>query len=183
MAARTAGNFSIGKPASVRKGSASSTDRTAWSFPATAKGAIPPYDAMVLISPKRAGDKRLLKALAPLGMTVQEFPPGTCYDSETGFHTYYVVPDRAPMDLALAQHVGRVREAVEAAVEKRLLSDVPLGAFLKGHGPTPSADAAALSARKGSMTSRCTAAPRSSRCATWLLARPVNSSSFSIRLF
>ena len=73
-----------------------------------------------------------LKALAPLGMTVQEFPPGTCYDSETGFHTYYVVPDRAPMDLALAQHVGRVREAVEAAVEKRLLSDVPLGAFLSG---------------------------------------------------
>ena len=65
-------------------------------------------------------------------MTVQEFPPGTCYDSETGFHTYYVVPDRPSMDLALAQHVGRVRETVEAAVEKRLLSDVPLGAFLSG---------------------------------------------------
>jgi asparagine synthase (glutamine-hydrolysing) len=73
-----------------------------------------------------------LKALAPLGMKVQEFPPGTCYDSETGFHTYYVVPDRPAMDLALAQHVRRVREAVEAAVEKRLLSDVPLGAFLSG---------------------------------------------------
>lgn len=30
------------------------------------KGAIPPYDAVVLISPKRAGDRRLLKALEPL---------------------------------------------------------------------------------------------------------------------
>ena len=30
------------------------------------KGAVPPYDAVVLISPKRAGDKRLLAALQPL---------------------------------------------------------------------------------------------------------------------
>ena len=73
-----------------------------------------------------------LKALAPLGMPVNEFPPGTCYDSETGFHTYYVVPDRTPMDLPLDDHLRRVRETVEAAVRKRLLSDVPLGAFLSG---------------------------------------------------
>jgi asparagine synthase (glutamine-hydrolysing) len=73
-----------------------------------------------------------LKALAPLGVAVHEFPPGTCYDSETGFQTYYVVPDREPIDLALADHLRRVREAVETAVQKRLLSDVPLGAFLSG---------------------------------------------------
>ncbi len=30
------------------------------------KAAIPPYDAVVLISPKRAGDKRLIEALTPL---------------------------------------------------------------------------------------------------------------------
>ena len=30
------------------------------------KGALPPYDAVILISPKRAGDQRLLKALRPL---------------------------------------------------------------------------------------------------------------------
>ena len=30
------------------------------------KGAIPPYDAVVLISPKRAGDRRLVEALKPL---------------------------------------------------------------------------------------------------------------------
>ena len=73
-----------------------------------------------------------LKALTSLGMTVQEFPPGTCYDSETGFHTYYTVPDQPARDLTLADHLRRVRETVEAAVKKRLLSDVPLGAFLSG---------------------------------------------------
>jgi osmoprotectant transport system permease protein len=30
------------------------------------KGAIPPYDAVVLISPKRGGDRRLIEALRPL---------------------------------------------------------------------------------------------------------------------
>jgi osmoprotectant transport system permease protein len=30
------------------------------------KGAIPPYDAVILISPKRAGDRRLVEALRPL---------------------------------------------------------------------------------------------------------------------
>lgn len=30
------------------------------------KGAIPPYDAVILISPKRASDKRLIDALRPL---------------------------------------------------------------------------------------------------------------------
>lgn len=73
-----------------------------------------------------------LKALTPLAEDVREFPPGTLYDSESGFHTYYRVPERAPLELDLANHVRRVRETVEAAVKKRLLSDVPLGAFLSG---------------------------------------------------
>jgi osmoprotectant transport system permease protein len=30
------------------------------------KGAIPPYDAVVLISPRRSGDRRLVDALKPL---------------------------------------------------------------------------------------------------------------------
>ena len=30
------------------------------------KGALPPYDAVILVSPKRAGDARLLAALRPL---------------------------------------------------------------------------------------------------------------------
>ena len=38
------------------------------------KGAIPPYDAVILISPKRASDKRLIDALRPL---VGAIPVGT----------------------------------------------------------------------------------------------------------
>ena len=73
-----------------------------------------------------------LKALTPLTGDIKEFPPGTLYDSEGGFHTYYQVPDRSPLALDSADHLRRVRETVEAAVKKRLLSDVPLGAFLSG---------------------------------------------------
>jgi len=34
------------------------------------KGALPPYDAVILISPKRAGDRRLIDALKPLGGSI-----------------------------------------------------------------------------------------------------------------
>ncbi|USQ98527.1 glycine betaine ABC transporter substrate-binding protein [Caulobacter sp. RL271] len=34
------------------------------------RGALPPYDAVILISPKRAGDRRLLDALTPLGGSI-----------------------------------------------------------------------------------------------------------------
>ena len=73
-----------------------------------------------------------LKALTPLTENIKEFPPGTLYDSESGFHTYYEVPDRPPLELDVRSHIRRVRETITAAVEKRLLSDVPLGAFLSG---------------------------------------------------
>jgi asparagine synthase (glutamine-hydrolysing) len=73
-----------------------------------------------------------LKALAPLTENIKEFPPGTLYDTDSGFRTYYKVPDRVPLELDLAVHTRRMRETIEAAVKKRLLSDVPLGAFLSG---------------------------------------------------
>ncbi|HWT52416.1 MAG TPA: glycine betaine ABC transporter substrate-binding protein, partial [Caulobacter sp.] len=34
------------------------------------KGALPPYDAVILVSPKRAGDRRLVEALKPLGGSI-----------------------------------------------------------------------------------------------------------------
>ena len=57
-----------------------------------------------------------LKALTPLGADVKEFPPGTLYDSEHGFHTYYQVPDRTPLRLNSTEHMRRIRETVETAV-------------------------------------------------------------------
>jgi asparagine synthase (glutamine-hydrolysing) len=79
-----------------------------------------------------ASELKALTTLAPVVKDIKEFPPGTLYDSETGFHTYYQVPDRIPLQLDLADHIRRVRDTIEAAVKKRLLSDVPLGAFLSG---------------------------------------------------
>jgi asparagine synthase (glutamine-hydrolysing) len=73
-----------------------------------------------------------IKALMPLAAQVKEFPPGTLYDSHSGFHTYYQVPNQIPLELDLTLHIRRVRETIEAAVKKRLLTDVPLGAFLSG---------------------------------------------------
>jgi len=79
-----------------------------------------------------ASELKALASLAPLAGHIKEFPPGTLYDSDSGFHTYYQVPDRTPLQLDLTDHICRIREAIEAAVKKRLLSDVPLGAFLSG---------------------------------------------------
>ncbi|MGF1481320.1 MAG: asparagine synthase B [Cyanophyceae cyanobacterium] len=74
-----------------------------------------------------------LKAIADLCDDVQEFPPGTFFSSETGFSTYYTVPDIQPeLDPDVEALIQEVRETVEASVVKRLMSDVPLGAFLSG---------------------------------------------------
>jgi len=73
-----------------------------------------------------------LKAMTDWTDTVHEFPPGTYYDSDTGFVSYYEVPDLSPQTLSIDEHLRRVRNTLEEAVVKRLMSDVPLGAFLSG---------------------------------------------------
>ncbi|HET9614581.1 MAG TPA: asparagine synthase B [Candidatus Limnocylindrales bacterium] len=61
-----------------------------------------------------------------------EFPPGTSYDSRTGFATYYEVPAGEPVERSLDDQVAAVRAGLEAAVASHLMSDVPVGAFLSG---------------------------------------------------
>ncbi|MBS0411731.1 MAG: ABC transporter permease subunit [Proteobacteria bacterium] len=70
------------------------------------KGAIPPYDAVILISPKRAGDARLLAALRPL---VGAIPVGAMQQAN-----YAVDRDKekqipAQAAKSLAQAIGRPR--------------------------------------------------------------------------
>jgi len=73
-----------------------------------------------------------LKALSGIATDVKEFPPGVCYHSKIGFRPYYTVPDSNPRNLSLETHLKYVRETIEHSVTKRLMSDVPLGAFLSG---------------------------------------------------
>jgi asparagine synthase (glutamine-hydrolysing) len=73
-----------------------------------------------------------IKALAGAADQVQRFPPGTCFHSSTGFRPFYDVPDRQPRDFTLDTALRLVRETLLRAVEKRLMSDVPVGVFLSG---------------------------------------------------
>lgn len=49
-----------------------------------------------------------------------------------GTHTYYDVPDMKPVVRTAKEHVALIRRTLERAVTKRLMSDVPVGAFLSG---------------------------------------------------
>ena len=73
-----------------------------------------------------------MKALADWVNDLHEFPPGTYYDSNEGFVTYYRVPTTAPVQRTEAEHVSLVRRGLEDAVASHLMSDVPVGAFLSG---------------------------------------------------
>jgi asparagine synthase (glutamine-hydrolysing) len=73
-----------------------------------------------------------LKALAPYCEEIEEFPPGTLYHSSEGFRTFYEVPDVSPEDRPVEDYIRELRETLEASVVKRLMSDVPVGAFLSG---------------------------------------------------
>jgi len=73
-----------------------------------------------------------LKALAPYCEEIEEFAPGTLYHSREGFKTFYEVPDIMPEDRKVDEFINEIRETLEASVVKRLMSDVPVGAFLSG---------------------------------------------------
>ena len=73
-----------------------------------------------------------LKALAPFCPNMKEFPPGTFFDSRHGFSTYYTVPDLQPENWTIDECLSKLRDTLERCVVKRLMSDVPLGAFLSG---------------------------------------------------
>lgn len=84
-----------------------------------------------------------LKALTPLCDTIQVFPPGTWYkfimpkpgaqEVEVSAQSYHQVPWlKNPMTEDLYASKFMLKTALEKAVEKRLMSDRPLGALLSG---------------------------------------------------
>lgn len=77
-----------------------------------------------------------MKALVPVCETVETFPPGHVLDSRVGrpvrFH-HRPWMDRAPTGPTPASAASAsLREALEAAVHRQLMSDVPYGALLSG---------------------------------------------------
>jgi len=72
------------------------------------------------------------KALAQHCDSITEFPAGAVFDSASGLHSYYSIPNCAPLIHDETEAIASLREILEQAVVKRLRSDVPFGALLSG---------------------------------------------------
>jgi asparagine synthase (glutamine-hydrolysing) len=73
-----------------------------------------------------------LKALSGRAENIKEFPPGCFFHTQTGFHRYRDIPKREPEDRPIDHWCSLIRKTLERAITRRLMSDVPLGAFLSG---------------------------------------------------
>lgn len=75
-----------------------------------------------------------MKALVPVCRTVKEFPPGHILDSDVGTPVRYYDPAWRDYDVANkgSADPGMLREALENAVRRQLMSDVPYGVLLSG---------------------------------------------------
>ncbi|MCA9737842.1 MAG: asparagine synthase B, partial [Gemmatimonadetes bacterium] len=75
-----------------------------------------------------------MKALTSICHTVREFPPGHLWDSRESEPRRYYEPTWRDYDAVAGGPTdpARVREALEAAVHRQLMSDVPYGVLLSG---------------------------------------------------
>ncbi len=73
-----------------------------------------------------------MKSIADQCSTFATFPPGHIYTAANGFTKYYN-PDYADFTTAIAKlELTAMRESLTQAVQKRLMSDVPMGVLLSG---------------------------------------------------
>jgi asparagine synthase (glutamine-hydrolysing) len=73
-----------------------------------------------------------VKAFAPGTTDVAAVAPGTLWSSRTGVRRFAGLPTAEVRDGTPAEHVQRVRDALERSVTRHLMADVPVGAFLSG---------------------------------------------------
>jgi asparagine synthase (glutamine-hydrolysing) len=74
-----------------------------------------------------------IKTLADIVDEVKVFPPGHYYHSDEGFVPFYRVADAIEAGVHRPDPtLADIRDTLQRAVRKRLMSDVPLGTFLSG---------------------------------------------------
>lgn len=73
-----------------------------------------------------------IKALAGLAEDIEEFPAGHVMDGLGNVRRWYDIPRAGHLDLDVEEQCKALRETLEAAVVKRLRSDVPFGCLLSG---------------------------------------------------
>ncbi|MEQ8655094.1 MAG: asparagine synthase B [Kiloniellales bacterium] len=73
-----------------------------------------------------------IKVLEKIADSIEEFPAGCYFDSQSGLHRFYAVPKAQAKSWQLDDALAAVRETLGRAVTKRLRSDVAFGAFLSG---------------------------------------------------
>ncbi|WP_198597930.1 asparagine synthase (glutamine-hydrolyzing) [Blastococcus atacamensis] len=73
-----------------------------------------------------------VKAFPPGTRDVTPLPPGTLWSSRAGVTRFDALPAPAAEFRPTGEHVQAVREALERSVERHLMADVPVGAFLSG---------------------------------------------------
>lgn len=73
-----------------------------------------------------------IKALLPYCSDIKEFPNGHFYHTRLGFKQYYTVESNIDERGPITEFLPEVYSVFDRAVQKRLMSDVPLGVFLSG---------------------------------------------------
>jgi asparagine synthase (glutamine-hydrolysing) len=73
-----------------------------------------------------------VKAFPPGTSAVEPLAPGALWSSRTGVVRFDAIPDPEPVPAPADDHVRAVRTALERSVERHLMADVPVGAFLSG---------------------------------------------------
>ena len=73
-----------------------------------------------------------MKALLGDGAPITEVPPGSAYSSRAGLKRFYELPNPTQRLSDVDDITAQIRHTLGEATQKRLMSDVPLGAFLSG---------------------------------------------------